>query len=357
MEGCVMSVTIIDVARAAGVSKTTVSAVICGRDGVREQTRQRVLDAIEELNYVPNFNARNFVQKRTNILGALIIAADKSFSGYDFTNETGVYSQDICRGIISRLSATRYGLMTAYIYQGDTAPPPMLTDNRIDGLFVINSVEMPKAIKSLIEERNIPVVALGRTYEEFDSIRVDVPRAVYLATDYLEKKNHRRIALVNCAPNIISNSERLEGYRRALDERGIEFDPSLVIDSHDNTGQSGYLAIRRLLGNREAASLAPPSALIAANVSITMGVMKYLYQHNIRVPDDISVIGHEDSVMYSYAAPALTAINIRKETTGIAAADLMIRRLAGNNSGFPVSRFIEPTLTERESVGKYPVQD
>jgi DNA-binding LacI/PurR family transcriptional regulator len=93
-----------------------------------------------------------------------------------------------------------------------------------------------------------------------------------------------------------------------------------------------------------------PTALIAANVSITMGVLRYLYQNKLRVPDDISVIGHEDSVMYSYASPALTAINIRKEITGNEAAELLLERLAGNAEGCPVCRFIEPTLTERDSV-------
>ncbi len=340
-----MSVTIIDIARAAGVSKTTVSAVICGRSGVKEETRQTVLDTIRELHYVPNFNARNFVQKRTNILGALIMSADKKTSNYEFANETGVYAQDISRGIISRLSTTRYGLMTAYIYPGDMILPPMLTDNRVDGLFVIGSIEMPATVKKLLIERGIPVVAIGRTYPEFDSIKVDVPHAVYLATRHLIEKSHRRIGLVNCAPNYISNRERLGGYRRALDEAKIEFDSSLVVDCRDNTGCSGYMSAQQLLTGG-----ASPSALIAANVSITMGVLRYLYQNKINVPDDISVIGHEDSVMYSYASPALTAINIRKEITGSEAAELLLERLAGNTEGCPVSRFIEPTLTERDSV-------
>jgi LacI family transcriptional regulator/LacI family purine nucleotide synthesis repressor len=343
-----MSVTIIDVARAAGVSKTTVSAVICGKSGVKEETRQLVLDTINELHYVPNFNARNFVQKRTNILGALIMSADKRSTSYEFANETGVYAQDISRGIISRLSTTRYGLMTAYIYPGENVLPPMLADNRIDGMFAIGSIEMPSAVKQLLIERGIPVVAIGRTYNEFDSIRVDVPRAVCLATQYLIANGHRRIALVNCAPNYVSNSERLEGYRRALGEAGIDFDRSLVVDCRDNTGCSGYNAAQHLL-----TSDASPSALVAANVSITMGVLRYLYQNKIRVPDDISVIGHEDSVMYSYAAPALTAINIRKELTGSQAAELLLERLSGNNDGKPVCRYIEPMLTVRDSVRKY----
>jgi DNA-binding LacI/PurR family transcriptional regulator len=342
-----MPVTIIDVARAAGVSKTTVSAVICGRSGVKEETRQLVLDTIRELKYVPNFTARNFVQGRTNILGALIVHADKRSLDYQFAQETGVYSQDISRGIIARLSTTRYGLMTSYMTPGETVLPPMFTDNRIDGLFVIGALEMPLVVRRVLKERNIPVVAVGRTCSEYDSIRVDVPQSVYLAAKHLYVNGHRLIGLVNCAPNFTSNVERFEGYRRALAEVGLEIDRSLVVDCRDNTGSSGYIAAGQLL-----TSGANPTGLITANVSITMGVLRYLYEHRIRIPDDISIIGHEDSVMYSYASPALTAINIQKEKTGDRAAELLLERLAGNDKSFPVSRFIEPVLTVRDSVKK-----
>ena len=202
----------------------------------------------------------------------------------------------------------------------------------------------------MLKERDIPVVAVGRTYPEFDSIRVDVPQSVYLAAKHLYQNGHRRIGLVNCAPNFISNIERLEGYRRAISEAGLPYDRSLVVECRDNTGKSGYLSAGQLL-----TSGAEPTGLITANVSITMGVMRYLHEHNLRIPDDISIIGHEDSVMYSYASPALTAINIQKEKTGDEAAELLLERLAGNKKGFPVSRFIEPILTVRDSVKAYTI--
>jgi len=342
-----LPVTIIDVARAAGVSKTTVSAVLCGKSGVKEETRKLVLDTIRELKYVPNFTARNFVQGKTNILGALIVHADKPATDYRFAQETGVYAQDISRGIIARLSTTRYGLMTSYMTPGETVLPPMFSDNRIDGLFVIGSLPMPDVVRKVLKDRNIPIVAIGRTYPEYDSIRVNVPQSVYLAAKHLYENGHRRIGLVNCAPHFIANTERFEGYRRAIEEVGLPLDMSLVVDCSDNTSSSGYTAARQLLS-----SDAKPTALITANVSITMGVMRYLYDHRLRVPDDISIIGHEDSVMYSYASPALTAINIQKEKTGDEAAEMLLERLEGNKKGPPVSRFVEPLLTMRDSVKK-----
>ena len=87
-----MAVTIFDVAARAGVSKTTVSAVLCDRNGVKKETRERVLNAIRELNYVPDFNARNFVQQKKNMLGAITVTSDGLFSDYEFNKETGIYA-------------------------------------------------------------------------------------------------------------------------------------------------------------------------------------------------------------------------------------------------------------------------
>lgn len=109
-----MAVTIIDVARYAGVSKSTVSAVLCGKPGVKESTRQRVLDAVAELKYIPNYNARCFVRRKTNILGALILSDQRPRDDYAFDAETGVYAQDVIAGMIEALIHTDFGLITEY---------------------------------------------------------------------------------------------------------------------------------------------------------------------------------------------------------------------------------------------------
>lgn len=343
-----MAVTIIDVAKHAGVSKTTVSAVLCGKYGVKEETREKVLASIQELKYIPNFNARNFVQKKTNILGALIVTPGGLYSNYEFSNEAGVFSQDVINGIIKSLTNTSYGLITEY-YTPDNGDefPVMIRDSRIDGLFVIGALSLKDEIINTICDRNIPIVAIGHSSKRFDFVRVDIERSMFLATEHLLQFGHKRICFVNCSSHFSSNAERLSGFNMAMSKYGVAPCSDLIINSESNTGMAGYAAIAEIYRRT-----APPDGIISANVSITMGVLRYLYDNNIRVPKDVSLIGHEDSAMYGYSAPALSAINIKKEQTGAEAVNIMLARLMNPTSKSKASIYIEPTLKERDSVMK-----
>ena len=340
-----MAVTIIDVAKYAGVSKTTVSAVLCEKKCVREETRQKVLEAIRELNYIPNFNARNFVQKKTNILGALIMTDYPGFISYEFDSETGVFSQDVLKVITRSLSTTNYGLITEYLDPYSNVLPLMIRDRRIDGLFLIGALKSGEKILDNLLTMEIPIVLIGDTDPKFDSFRVDIVQSTYLAAKYLLSEGHRNIALINCPEQYSSNRERLIGYKKALEEAGLRFTDGLVVSAAQNTGKEGYLAASKLIN-----SGIPTDSVICANVSITMGALRYFYENNIRIPRDISVVGHEDSVFYGYSSPGISAVNINKENTGKEALELMLERLSKSHSGEPVCRIIEPTLIKRASV-------
>lgn len=340
-----MAVTIIDVAKRAGVSKTTVSAVLCGKDGIKKETRERIMQAIEELHYVPNFNARNFVKKRSNILGALILSPDTGRRNYEFDRESGIYPQNVIDGIVERLSGTDYGLITELYDQKSGKLPQMVRDSRVDGLFVIGSLHCGIDMHMITGDRNIPVVLIGTVRDDYDSITVDIVESVRIAVRYMLEKGHRRIGLVNCSPDFSSSADRVKGYEMTLREAGITPDENYIVYGASNTGLSGMRAVEELFGR-----VGVPDSLICANVSTTMGVMRYLYNNNMRVPDDISLIGHEDSVVYGYASPGITAVNIRKEETGILGASLMLRRVGGDMEGFPEKSYIKPYLVERGSV-------
>ncbi len=342
-----MAVTIIDVAKRSGVSKTTVSAVLCGKSGIKKETRERVMEAIEELHYVPNFNARNFVRRRTNILGALVLSTDAGRPNYEFSRGTGIYSKNVVDGIIERLAGTDYGLITEPYDPMSGKLPQMVRDSRIDGLFVIGSIHKNMELSEIIGDRHIPIVLLGTTDPRYDSLRVDIPCSVYTAVKRLTDGGHRKIGLVNCSRQFASSAERFSGYEQALTEAGIAVDDRYVVYGDANTGLAGMRAAEELFSRG-----VTPDGLVCANVSITMGVMRCLYERRMRVPDDISVIGHEDSVVYGYASPAITAVNIRKEEMGSHGADIMLRRIAGDTGDFPVSCKVEPYLVERESVAQ-----
>lgn len=342
-----MSVTIIDVARRAGVSKTTVSAVLCGKDGIKKETRERIMNAIEELHYVPNFNARNFVKKRSNILGALVLSPDTGRRNYEFDRESGIYPQNVIDGIVERLSGTDYGLITELYDQRSGKLPQMVRDSRVDGLFVIGSLHCGFDMHMITGDRQIPVVLLGTVRNDMDSFMVDIVDSVRIAVQYMLENGHKKIGLVNCSPSFSSSAERVKGYVETLRDAGMEPDPDYIVYGASNTGLSGMHAVAELFGR-----VGMPDALICANVSTTMGVMRYFYDNGIKVPEDISVIGHEDSVVYGYASPGITAVNIRKEEMGILGASLMLRRVGGDVSDFPENTYMKPYLVERGSVAK-----
>ncbi len=342
-----MAVTIIDVARRAGVSKTTVSAVLCGKSGIKKETRERIMEAIEELHYVPNFNARNFVRKRTNILGALILSPDTGRRNYEFDRESGIYPQNVIDGIIEQLLGTDYGLITELYDQKSGRLPQMVRDSRVDGIFVIGSLHCGLDLHMITGERNIPVVLLGSMRPDCDSFMVDMVDSVRIAVNYLLEKRHSRIGLINCSPAFSSSMGRVQGYESALRDAGIEPDPDYVVYGESNTGLSGMRAVEELFRR-----VGKPDSLICANVSTTMGVMRFLYENRINVPGDISVIGHEDSVLYGYASPGITAVNIRKEEMGSLGAALMLRRVGGDVSDIPQNIYMKPYLVERGSVAR-----
>lgn len=339
-----MAVTIFDVAARAGVSKTTVSAVLCDRDGVKKETRERVLQAIRELNYVPDFNARNFVQQKKNMLGAVTVTSDRLFCDYEFNKETGIYAQDIINGIVHELVNSRYGLLIEQYSPGQTNDPVIIRDNRVDGLFIIGALELDDPLLEILRSRKIPIVAIGQPSERFDSVLADNETGIYLATDYLLERGHRKIALVNCAEQYFSNRDRYRGFEAAMRKHGVSVDSALVANSEANTGEAGYRAACGLL---ETAGI--PDAIIGANASVTMGVYRCLYERGLRVPQDVSLIGQDDCVLYGYHTPAITAIDIRKGETAKRATELMLDNIATGQQG---NRriFIMPTVNPRASV-------
>ncbi len=339
-----MAVTIFDVAARAGVSKTTVSAVLCDRNGVKKETRERVLNAIRELNYVPDFNARNFVQQKKNMLGAITVTSDGLFSDYEFNKETGIYAQDIINGIVHELVNSRYGLLIEQYSPGQTNDPVIIRDNRVDGLFIIGARKLDEPLLEILRTRNIPIVAIGQPSERFDSVLADNGAGIFLATEYLLERGYRRIALVNCAEQYFSNRDRCIGYETAMRKHGLQSDPCLVTNSEANTGEAGYRATCGLL---DAAGV--PEAIIGANASVTMGVYRCLYERGLRVPQDVSLIGQDDCVLYGYHTPAITAIDIRKGETAKRATELMLDNIATGKQGTR-QILITPTVKSRESV-------
>jgi DNA-binding LacI/PurR family transcriptional regulator len=187
-------------------------------------------------------------------------------------------------------------------------------------------------------------VVVGRHLNEVDSVSPDFIEAAYIAVKYLITTGHKKILFINCPTIFPSNQDRYLGIIKAAGECGYFVDPAWVINTQHNTGESGYKAVKYCWesGMR-------PDGIFSANDTIALGAIRFLHEHRIRVPDDISIIGYEDSILAGYAVPPLTTINVSKAKMGEEAARLLLIRI-GNPKKRYVSLTIVPRLVERASV-------
>lgn len=312
-----MGVSLRDVARLAGVSPATVSRVVRGERYVSSSKRQKVLDAIEKLNYRPNSLARNMKQQRANAIGVIVP---------DISNP---FFSTLTRGV--QHYARRLGFDTL-VY--DTGRDPerelvglsLLLHRRIDGAILgTERVDFTGIPEALAKDAFIVVVDNMAEGIEADFVATDNVLGARMAVDYLISLGHRRIGLITGPKYQSSAVERHHGYMKALESVGIDVDSSLI--KHGDFGiVSGYQLANALLDlNR------PPTALFVANNRMTVGALRALRERKIRIPEQVAVASFDD-VEFSFLSYApVTAVVQPALEIGQKAAELVIRRICGQN--------------------------
>ena len=338
--------TILDVAALAGVSKSTVSLVINNSSKVKPSTRGKVLEAIERLGYTPNLSAVELTTKRRLTLGMILVTnADEYMrSAFDIMDHN--YCYDVSSGIHREMQKYNYGILveqfTATEANRDKLPNLVRT-NRSDGLFIVGGLFHDSFLENL-KRRELPLVVMGRTCDGVDSVNTDSEHATYLGVKYLIGMGHRDILYLSGPDLTPSSRHKDEGYLRALAEAHIDSRPQMV-QKCEFTGISGYQAVRAF----HEAHRRWPSAIFTSGDAMAVGALRYLYEQRVRVPDEVSLATYDDSILSTHSSPAITSISINKESIGIEAAKMMIRRLK-NPAKSVESCFIPVNLVERASV-------
>ena len=344
--------TIEDVAKKAGVSRSTVSLVINHSPLVKEKTRQLVEQVIAEIHYVPNSNARGLSARVTGNLGVVFmqdyLPTDTQIS-YDNDQHIGLCSFNIFNGIMAGLTGTDYGVITEKFCSiaDPDALPRMVREKRVDGLFVVGHPYSDRFIHNL-KQTGLPfiMVGVGSVVEGIDSVYADPFPGTVLAVEELIRTGHRNICLLNCSNRLATHDLRLNAYKQTLEKAGLPFRPNWNIQAERNNGACSRTAFEAFwaAGNR-------PDSMVAANGQSATGVMTYLYQIGVKVPEDLSIIAYEDSSICGYAAPPLTSVNIRKEEIGCEAAHCLLKRL--REPGRPAEHYsLPPYLVHRASIHK-----
>ena len=324
--------TIADVARAAGVSVTTISHVISGNRPVSPKTQARVRAVIEELGYRPNPVARTLRTQRSHTIGLVIP---------DITNP---YYPVLARGLQDVTAEAGYHVFvcsTDAQAERELEFVADLVERRVDGLVVAAFGEDPELL-TIPAARGVATISLGARVDHpaVDVVETDDIDGAARATDYLIGLGHRRIGLI--AGPLPIGERRIGGYRRALDAAGLPFAAELV-QTGDWTRASGRPAMRAL-----AALGRPPSAVFCANDLMAIGALDAARELGLDVPGDLSVVGYDDIEAAALLTPALTTVLNPAHAAGEAAGRLLLERLSDARTERTVLHLPCP-LIERES--------
>jgi len=334
-----------DVAREAGVSRTTVSNVLNGQtDGripISEDTRQRVLAAIEELDYEPDARAQALRSGNTNTIG-LIIPDLRNPHFWEYA--TGIEQEAHHSGYQVLLSSTTFDEEYAIdIFKS-------LSRRRIDGLILASSFvaisEQAQKTLAQLRARRLPIVEMDDQYH-MDCVMCDYREATTEVLDYLLSLGHRRIGMIYGVQVSELGEDRLFPYQDTLRAAGL-FDPALIARCGPTIAE-GYQAALRLLKLP-----ARPTALISINDLLAIGILRAAGDLGLAIPGDLSVVGYDDIPLASFMVPRLTTVSKDAFHAGQEAFKLLLARI--QDPDLPKQKKVSPArFIVRESTGPAPI--
>jgi DNA-binding LacI/PurR family transcriptional regulator len=308
-----MSATIYDVAEHAGVGIGTVSRVLNDSPSVRPRTRARVMAAIHELDYRPSAMARRLSLRKTLTIGVIA----------PFFTRPSVVER--LRGIEAAVAESEYDLIVYNVEtpeRRDTYLREVPHRQRIDGLLVV-SLAPTDADAACLQAAGMPTVLVDARHTGLARVVVDDVAGGRIATEHLIERGHRKIGYVSDAVdgpfNFTSSRDRLQGYRQALEAAGIDFRP----EYHQSGDHSHYHA--RVLTNELLDVDDPPTAVFAASDTQAMGVLEALRQRDLRVPDDVAVVGYDDIEVAEYMG--LTTVRQPLYESGLRGVELLLNAI------------------------------
>ncbi|TFE24248.1 LacI family DNA-binding transcriptional regulator [Cohnella luojiensis] len=332
------TMTIYDVAQKAGVSIATVSKVINRNGRISEKTRERIMQIMAEMGYVPNLVASALSSKRTYMIGLLLP---------DISNP---YFAELARNIEDRAHELGYNVVicnTDNQIDKESDYLTFLQQKSVDGILMATGLAHPQSL-GLILEKKLPIALIARDAPQLavNSVYVDDFMGGYLAASHLLSLGHRRIGIIVESMELESSRQRLKGYRSALDEFHCPYDEQWVSVS-DFSIVSGIEVAGRLLDRK-----IRPTAIFACNDLLAIGSIQAARSRGISVPEGLSVVGFDNTFLCGMVDPALTTVGQPIRELARNAVDLLHRQLLGEEQ--PKQRIVLlPELVLRKSTQRY----
>ena len=325
--------TVNDIAKKAGVSVTAVSFVLNNKPGVSDATREKIQKIISETDFKPSLSSKKLVLKKSFNICLIMNAFSSPFED--------LFYFEITRGIINQSMKCGYNVIISKPIMSQSELPDLIYSGDADGIIFMQDIN-----QTLIDKANasgVPflIVDSHSNNENVTSINPDYKKATYDATSYLIKHGHKDIAMI--ASNVVPDfyTQTLSGFNEAMEEFHISPNTDFCGISALNE-ESAYKEAKKLLEMKKS-----PSAILCTVDSFAIGVMRCAKDMNLKIPDDISIIGIDDILLSRYIEPKLTTIGIDKVGMGTLAMDMIIQKIEGKTVK---STLLPMELIERDSV-------
>ncbi len=328
-------VTLLDVAKHAGVSRATASLVVRESPEITEKTRNKVLKSMQELGYVYDRVAANMRSNKTSTVGLII------------TDIANPFYSELLRGVHNALDEAGYSVFLGTTFDLDTKQQKLLStmlEHRVGGLILCPVSDSSQETVERIRQLDIPIVLSVRELENVDADYVGIDYVVgsQMAVNHLVQKGHRRIAFLGGYSGSSAWKKRKEGYCNALIQAGIEIDHSLIIES-EVSREGGKDAVRKVLHNQD-----PPTAAFCFNDFVAHGVILGLSEAGLNPGKDMAVVGFDNVPEASLYNPPLTTVSSYARLIGSQAASLLHQRIL-NRDREQQRIILHPELVVRSS--------
>ncbi|ERJ13624.1 alanine racemase protein [Haloplasma contractile SSD-17B] len=333
-------VTIHDISKETGYSITTVSKALNGYKDISDKAKNLILEKAKEMGYLPNASARSLVMKKTWTIGVV------------FEEQTGVgithpFFGDVLNKFKKHVEAKGYDILfiSESIGRNIKSYLDHCRQKGVDGIIILCTYDQNENIQELIDSP-IPSVLIDFNVEQTNCVYTNNFKSLYEAVEYLYEKGHRKIAHIYGDQFSYAGAERLRGYKQALIDLNIPLSDDYLFEGTNYSLAEGYQRGLDIIALED-----KPTAIIAASDNLAIGTMKAFEEYNIKVPDDISIIGFDNIEISALIDPPLTTINQDKEQIAAEAADSLVLQIEDKKKQYQKT-VIDGILIERETVKK-----
>jgi LacI family transcriptional regulator len=331
--------TIKDIAKAANVSITAVSMAMNNKPGIGQKTRLKIEKTAKKLNYKPNFIARSLISNRSYTIGFIL------------NSITDPFFPELAKGIEEYANKLGYNLLlinTNRNLETEKKSIDMLRSRGVDGIILATILKDDPNIVPLMEDE-FPFVLINRHSLNPDHknsyVVLDNYKGGYMGMEHLYRLGHDRIAIVTGNVNTSTAVLRTEGSIKALSDYGMEMDRDLIVEGRYQR-HVAYRVAKKLIAGK-----APPTAYFAQDDYMAMGIREALFEEGIRIPEDVALMGFDDTEVASFAGIDLTTISQKKYKMGAMGAKILIEMIEKQSLGVVSQLILDPGLIIRKSCG------